>query len=360
MIECSRCLNTENNSDVPIDSSGLCEQCQTYQKFTPFNEDVLLKLFEKVKSKKRKYQALVPISGGKDSTYVLYLAIKKYGLNVLTYTYDNGFLSDLARENIERSVKKMGVDHIWYSISNVKIYQLYKRALTASGEICGVCGVAIERSMIKVSEQYQIPLILLGHSPAEDNSFTAEPLYDPNRLKAILKSDEIKKENINDLLIYPNLNYITSYLLTKMGKFGQKVNILYYQEVLTDDEIANIIKKELDWKDADYSSYTRHLDCLAEPFTNYIRDHRIGSSRRLPQLNNMIRNGEISRKEAIEIQKKDKNNSLPLNYEWVKSRLKLNDTEIEETFNIPLGVYSQHESKANRLFAMLRKFLKTH
>jgi NH3-dependent NAD+ synthetase len=84
---------------VVIDDDGICNYCKNHQPFTPFQESELLKIFKKAKNKSRIYDALVPISGGKDSTYVLYLAVRKYKLNVLTYTFDNGFLSDVARNN---------------------------------------------------------------------------------------------------------------------------------------------------------------------------------------------------------------------------------------------------------------------
>ena len=108
--------------------------------------------------------------------YVSEVAVKKYKLNVLTYTFDNGFVSDFARKNIETSVKNCGVDHIWVKHDIKLISELYSTALIQSGEICGICGVGIERSMLKISEAWKTPIILLGHSPTEANSFTSENL----------------------------------------------------------------------------------------------------------------------------------------------------------------------------------------
>jgi tRNA(Ile)-lysidine synthase TilS/MesJ len=72
-----------------------------------------MRIIETSKAKKQgEYDALVPLSGGKDSTYILYLAVKVYKLKVLTMTYDNGFVSQPAVDNMERAVKKMGVKHV--------------------------------------------------------------------------------------------------------------------------------------------------------------------------------------------------------------------------------------------------------
>jgi tRNA(Ile)-lysidine synthase TilS/MesJ len=201
---CSKCLLSDDIPNVVISSDGICNYCSDHTPFNPYDNQVLIDIFDKVKKKKKKYDALVPLSGGKDSTYVLYLATKKYNLKVMTYTFDNGLMSDLAKENIEKSIEVCDVDHVWVKPEKKVIKKLYKTALLKSGEICGICGIGIERSMLKVSEDYDIPLILLGHSPSESNSFTSENLYDQARIKAILKENkEISKKEIDEFLIYP-------------------------------------------------------------------------------------------------------------------------------------------------------------
>jgi len=349
----------EKIAGVSIGKDGVCNYCANHQKFSPYGESKLLEIFQKAKKKKKIYDALVPLSGGKDSTYVLFLAVKKYKLNVLTYTFDNGFMSDLSKENIENSVESCGVDHIWVKHHWKLLGELYRTALIESGEICGICGTGIERSMLKISEAWEIPIILLGHTPTENNSFTSENIYDQTRIKAIFhKNRSINNKMINRFLIYPKLNFITSYLFTKTGRFGKKVNILYYIDNPTDKEIGNILKNEMAWKESDQSEYTRHFDCIAEPFTNYIREMRFGSSRRLPQLSNMIRNNEISRDKAQQINDDDKRNPLPDNYDLVLSKLQLSDSDVAEIGKIPLNVFGDKTSTSNMIFAKVRTLIK--
>lgn len=356
---CSQCLVHDDMKEVMIQEDGVCNECADFVPFKANDSKELLNYFEKIKSQKKKYDALVPLSGGKDSTYVLHLAKQKYDLNILCYTLDNGFMSQIAKDNIERTVKKAGVDHVWYRQNEEALKKMYRTALVHSGEICGVCGMAIERSMLKVSMDYDIPLILLGHSPTEDSSFTNENIYDQQRFKAILKKNPlISQQEIDNFLIFPKMNFITSFVQTKMGHFGRKINILYYEDLPSDAEIGEIIKRELDWKDVDDSGYSRHFDCLAEPFTNYIRDQRFGSSRRLPQLNTMIRNGEMTKEEAQLILDRDKESSVPANYEFIMEHLALSEEDIKGISQIPIGVFSQHQSRANQVFALARKVLK--
>ncbi|MFH1118654.1 MAG: hypothetical protein V1775_02440 [Bacteroidota bacterium] len=356
---CGKCILNDQIKGFEIDNEGLCNVCREHKLFVPYGEGKLIRQLRKAQEKDRIYDALVPLSGGKDSTYVLYLAAMKYKLNVLTYTFDNGFMSDFAKRNIAQSVKICGVDHIWVKHDEALIRELYRTALTQSAEICGICGIGIERSMLRISETWKIPLILLGHSKTEANSFTSENIYDQSRIKAILKTNSnISSNKIKRYLIYSHLNFITSYLFTKTGRFGKKVNILYYLDNPTEKEIARILVREMGWKEPGASEYTRHFDCIAEPFTNYIREKRFGNSRRLPQLSNMIRDNEISRQEAIKINLDDLKNPVPENYYEVLTALDLTEKDIAEIVKIPENVFGDKISFSNQLFAHVRNLVK--
>lgn len=359
MKTCKNCILSDDIQGVIIGDDGVCNLCSGYKPFIPHGEEKLLKIFEKAKRKKRHYDALVPLSGGKDSTYVLYLAVKKYKLNVMAYTYDNGFHSALARKNIEASVKKLGIDHVWVRHDPGLVRELYRTALIHSGEICGICGVGIERSMLKISEGWKIPVILLGHTPTESNSFTSENIYDQRRIKAILsQSGKITGQMLKRFLVYRNLDFINTYLFTKTGRFGKKVHMLYYIDIPAEKEIGQILKDEMNWQEPDASEYTRHFDCIAEPFTNYIRDKRFGSSRRVPQLSNLIRNHEISREEALRIKQEDDRKMLPENYDEVMSLLDLKEEDIEQISHIPVNVFGDKLSFSNQVFARVRSLIK--
>lgn len=146
----------------------------------------MLGFVEWAKKRSRGYDALVPLSGGKDSTYALYLATEVYGLSVLTYTFDNGFLSETAVANIESAVSRTGVDHLFFKPNWDVMRRLYRSTLLRSGELCSACGIQIVHGCLKVSADWNIPLILLGNSPMERGSYSPENIYDVRRFKAIV------------------------------------------------------------------------------------------------------------------------------------------------------------------------------
>jgi len=79
-----------------------------------------------------------------------------------------------------------------------------------------------------------------------------------------------------------------------LGKFGKSVNILFYQTVQNEATIAEILQKELSWQDSG-----KHSDCIAEQFSNYIRENRFGYSRSVTHLSNLVRFGQLDRTEAL-------------------------------------------------------------
>ena len=119
---CIRCLLSTDVPGVAIDTDGLCSVCKSYDKhMNSWNQEASLKQFErtlsKIKKKNKLYDVLVPLSGGKDSAYVLYQCRKNYNLRCLAITYDNGFLTDDARKNISTACKILGVDHFYFGLN---------------------------------------------------------------------------------------------------------------------------------------------------------------------------------------------------------------------------------------------------
>ena len=114
MKRCSHCILPETYPKISFNKQEICSICSNYKGFVPQSETILTNCTKIAKRKNRIYDALVPLSGGKDSTYILYLAKKVYGLNVLAYTFDNGFLTDFALKNIKSALEILNVDHIFW------------------------------------------------------------------------------------------------------------------------------------------------------------------------------------------------------------------------------------------------------
>lgn len=111
MKTCNNCLLDENYPQISFNENNICSLCESKKIYKPFGEEKLLDILQWAKNKNAEYDALVPLSGGKDSTYILHLAVNIYKLRVMAMTYDNGLFSQFAKDNIERAIQITGVKH---------------------------------------------------------------------------------------------------------------------------------------------------------------------------------------------------------------------------------------------------------
>jgi tRNA(Ile)-lysidine synthase TilS/MesJ len=360
MKECNNCILTDAYTGLTFNEDGTCSLCASNHVFEPYGEARLIRILEEAKVRKRgEYDALVPLSGGKDSMYILYLAIKVYNLKVLTMTYDNGFTSQLAVDNMAMAVEKMNVKHVVCKPDDVVLKRIYKNMLLRSGDICGACGIAIKASMFKVANDYGIPIILLGTSPLEEDSFLPDTTQDIGRFKYIMNESRcLTKKELNDFLIYPNLNFFKLSLGKRTGSFPKEVCPLFYIKNPSDKEMGEIIAKELDWKEDTSREYSKHFDCIVEPFTNYVRYHIYGYERRMCQYSTMIRRGEITKEKASGLYRSDHVMDRPANYQDILTMLDVNEKDMDDVLKIKPLKYEKHISKANKLYKKLMRFVR--
>ncbi|MDD3740881.1 MAG: hypothetical protein PHH30_06535 [Bacteroidales bacterium] len=351
MTICTSCILNDKYPGIKFNDKGECSLCTGKRTFSPFGEDKLIEIFDKAKAKNAEFDALVPLSGGKDSTYILYLATKVYKLKVLAMTYDNGLFSQTALDNIERALKITGVKHIWCKTDPVIQKKVYRNMLLKSGDICGACDIATISYILKTAQDYKTPLILYGTSPLEEDSFVPDSIQDISRFKHILKDvSELKTDEINKYLVLPSRNDFNTFIKKKSGKIGLEVRPLFYIDNPTDKEMGEIIARELGWQEDFNKDFTKHFDCIAEPFTNYVRHSIYGYERHICQYSNMVRSGEISREKALQLYESDMLDLRPANYNDILSLFDISEKQMGDIVKIRPLKYERYTSKINKLF----------
>lgn len=187
MKRCKNCLLPKTYPKISFNSEGICCHCQNNKPFISKNKNDKKLVSNKIKLKeefenfiekskgKRKYDCLLLFSGGKDSTYLLYLLTKEYGLNVLALTVETGLGSTVGETNAKKITKKLGVDHIVFT--PVEFYKrLYCYLLTHPEEkkysyiVCKICQNVIQSAGLNIASEKKIPFIVIGHSPDQTSS----------------------------------------------------------------------------------------------------------------------------------------------------------------------------------------------
>jgi len=171
MERCSRCIVPDTFPGVELDEQGVCSLCSNHTPSPVLGEASLRTLLATRKGST--YDCVVPISGGKDSTFVLYYAATVLELRAIAVMYDSGFHSDLARRNAQRACDLLGVPLVVKAANRVTQTKMLK-ALLRIAEIggsffntCMNCEANIRAVAINTARQLEVPFILHGASRLE-------------------------------------------------------------------------------------------------------------------------------------------------------------------------------------------------
>ncbi len=124
---------------------------------------------------KHEYDCLVPLSGGKDSTYTAYVLKRKYNLNLLALTMNIHLLSPQTLENIETIVRKLDIDHVTvkyrWSFCKGLFSSFIRRSGMSPRAICWVCNMLLDKTVFETLERFDIPYLVTGNSEDQFAAF---------------------------------------------------------------------------------------------------------------------------------------------------------------------------------------------
>lgn len=299
--ECARCVMDESANDIHFDALGQCNYCtdmlNKLESFQPSNPDDLKVKFDKLLSKIKKagkgkrYDCIVGVSGGADSAYVLYLA-KQHGLRPLAVHMDNGWNSELAVNNIENLVRKLGVD-LYTHVINWKEYRALQQAFFDADVID--IELLYDNAMIAVNYElatkYGIHYILAGTNtttegmrmPTQWNWFK----FDKKNIYAIADRSKVKIKSMPTISVF-------GYAWYRFVRHIEWVDFLdyvdYYKPTCLQELQAKIGYRPYPYKHYE-SIFTRF-------YQGYLLPQKFGVDKRRLHLSTLICSGQMTRGEA--------------------------------------------------------------
>ncbi len=347
---CTKCILPETYPYIDFDQNGVCRYCRNHKKHKIKGVSELKKELIKFKTKDNQPNCIVALSGGRDSCYGLHYLKKELGMNPIAFTYDWGFVTDLARRNAARVCGKLGVELIIRS-PNISSKRKYVRQNV--------------QAWLKKPELGMIPLFMAG-----DKAF----FYHANQLKketginlvvfctgngmekayykwglsGMKSGDESETmsrvsltKKLNLLKYYSknfikNPSYLNSSLLDSAAGFfhtfiGKEESLrLYHYIKWNEDEIVKTIINEYGWETSSETETTWRIGDATAAFYNYIYQTIAGFTEDDDMLSNMVREKYIDRDEAI---RRSKLFSQP-RYESIKQYLEMISLNYDETLNL--------------------------
>jgi glucosamine--fructose-6-phosphate aminotransferase (isomerizing) len=317
MMRCKNCILPETARGVKFDDNGLCQLCKNYKEFVPKGQELLLEEMHQYIQGKGDYNCIVPVSGGRDSSYALYYAKEILGLKALAVHNDNDFETDIANKNLDAITKNMGVPLIRISskskISKKIVAEKFKMNSSFGPwvvvfETCEACEYGYLSAAYNTAKKKNIQLIIWGDSKDE----STQSFYD------LCPHD--KRPTKWDRLIRPGLINVIKYkyYFSRMKKeYGSNSSdglkeIHLFDYIRWDRKvIVDTIKDRLKWSVPAGSPTTWRLDCSLVPLVDYLTEAANGVSKIELGFSNMVRSGKMDRNDALkQVEQIKKNRNL--------------------------------------------------
>lgn len=314
MNRCVKCILPDSVPGVSFDENGVCSVCRDHLPESLLGDDAFAELLAQSERGASEYDCIVPLSGGRDSAYVLYLAKAVYGLKPLAVNYDNEFRNPQAVSNIEQSCSALGVD-LRVVRSKQDVCTNIVRANTKAaiplglpymmGSFCRQCSYGYRSAVFIEAEKRGIPLILWGSSAAESTQNVME--------KATIGMQQSKWKKLKDLDFYRTEYYCfkqrREFPVTGGSAFGRdnpKLKNPLIREIKVFDylpwerhAIKTTIERELGWAKPPGLASTWRIDCLLHGVVNFFFAKTFGCTKDCMGYCNMINAGQMTREEAL-------------------------------------------------------------
>jgi len=302
-MRCRKCVLPESPPAIRLNEDGVCNICADFEKRKSLRssknwlESEFLKVLNKY-SGKGKYGCLVMCSGGRDSTAALYLMKKRYKINPLAFTFDHGFENEQAKENVRNAVDILGVDWLYYKTDSMK--EAFVKIIKDHPEvpICHICSLWYLGLTYDWAARLKTPLIIAGWTKgqAAQDGETQTELASMSRATARFVENDLRR--LPGFEKFPrNTDEINR---RARKKFKSVIISPHWYLDLDDDELTELLQREVKWKAPDLSYPAGSTNCLLNFIYVYLAMKHYGYTHYHVEMSKLIRLGEMSREEALQ------------------------------------------------------------
>jgi len=346
---CTRCIIDTTVPGHNFDEQGLCSFCRLHDKLEAryaLNEEGdkrLSVLVERIKrrNRKNKYDCIVGISGGRDSTFTLHLAKKVFGLRPLAVHFNDGFGNPVAGENMKKATEKLGVElrtitSDWRESKDLRI--AYLKASTP--DLGTPTDIGIATSLYGMAAKENVKTILLGQSFRTEGIAPLEWNYlDGTYLKSVHKEFgevDLRKWTPNDAGFNLTLGHMFYYHILRRI---QVIPILYYLSYIR-SEAEKVLTGELDWV---YPG-AHYYDDLYQSLMFYVMRKKFDIDRRIYNYSALIRSGQMPKERALKLVKEVYVIEDPKVIDLCIKRLGLSKEEFQEYMALPPKTFRDYRT----------------
>jgi len=315
---CKKCLFPETKPDLYFNDEGICDSCISASRIHGISNSIdwneRKKNFESIVKEYRggdKYNCIVPVSGGKDSTWQVYAMKNIYGMKPLAVTFDQFDQTDIGNYNLD-ILRDIGVDHIHFTLNPKVVKNLVKKGFEIVGDPYWVNHVGMFTVPFTFAAKFDVNLVIYGENPQLEyggpeksrDSMIMDRRWrqEFSGMRGFREEDMIDHEITSadiDALRYPSDKEVAE----------KNIRGLFYGHFHKWDAMEHIkICEDIGWKrlaEPPKGSWVDYENCDMKfiDIREHIKYLKYGYGRATDQLNIELRNGRITRKEALSIVK---------------------------------------------------------
>ncbi len=329
---CSKCIYDERVSNIKFDAFGICNYCHQIKELKEIygtgnhkGKKLLNEIIQKIKidGKNKNYDCIVGVSGGTDSSYLIYLT-KKWGLRPLAVHFDNTWNTAIATMNIHNVLNKLDIDLYTHVVDNKEMDDIIRSFILAGvAETEAATDMGFAYLLRLVARKYSIHYVLEGHSFTEEGiTPIGRNYFDGKYIQSIHKRFGKRKLKTYPLMTFSK--FMRSVFFDRI-KFIRPLWYINYSK----QDAQEFLIKEFGWKY--YGGH--HLENRSAAFFHSIYlPTKFNSDFRNNTISCMVRNGIKSREQGWkEYNTPPKHDPHLLSY--VKKRLNFSDEEYLKIMN---------------------------
>lgn len=309
---CKRCCMPETQDGQAFDEMGYCNVCQSAEHKMRIDwlerRQGLEEILEKARTENadKPYDCLIPISGGKDSTFQLHVLVNEYKMRPLAVTFSHNWFNSVGMFNLLNSLEKFDVDHVMFTPKRGQVNKLAKKSLSAIGDACWHCHAGVGAFPLKTAIQYGIKLVIWGESVAESSSRGTykNPImkFDQDYFAKVSAKVSVESMASDDL----NMAELSTYKQPNSEEYKDaEIHGIHLGDYIFWDEErqTEFVKEEYGWKETNIEgTYKRYksAECIMPGVHDFACYLKRGYGRASFHASNDVRAGLVTRDEAFE------------------------------------------------------------
>ena len=340
---CTSCVMDTSDPNIMFDDAGVCEYCRNFREHilpTWSNDDSrlpeLMRLAETVKSESRKhgreFDCIIGLSGGLDSSYAAYVAVRVMGLKPLLYHVDAGWNTDQAVGNIERLVEGLGLDLYtdvinWKEMADLQVAflksQIADQDLPQDG--------AFFSSLYKYARANKIKYVITGANHSTECCREPEEWGGYPGIDKTLFHDIHSKFGKVKLKTFPLVDIIQYKIIDKYLYGMTVLKPLNYIRYIK-SEVEALLEAEFGWQKFQHK---HHESRFTRFYEDYWMPRKFGFEKRRAHFSSLIMTGQLDRSVALQRLGAPvmSEQFLAKEFEYVASKLDLRPEQLREIFD---------------------------